>query len=97
MGLNISYLASFFFFFMVLRKISIRWLKKNRLQIYLSSIKIKVAVKLPKKNFFFFFPAFNRLGIERLKCLTCDYQEENLEQFPLHCETYSHFRKGFSF
>ena len=41
--------------------------KTKRLQIYLSSIKTKVAVKFPKKLFFSFFCAENWLGAERVK------------------------------
>ena len=39
--------------------------KKNYLKIFLSSIKSKVAIKFPKKPFF--FSAKNRFGTERVK------------------------------
>ena len=52
---------------MVLRKSSISWLKEATvLKIFLSSIKTEVAIKFTKKFFFFFFPAENRLGTERV-------------------------------
>ena len=65
-GLNISYLARFLIFFIVPWKSSITRLKKL-LTIYLTSIKTKVAIKFPKKNF---FSVENQLGGERVNVST---------------------------
>ena len=51
--INISYLAWFFIFFMVLWKSSMSFLKKKKVSILLSCIKTKVAMKFLKKTFFF--------------------------------------------
>ena len=45
--------------------------KKKQLQISLSSIKTKIAVKFLKKLFFFFFSTEIRLGDERVKIIVC--------------------------
>ena len=63
MGLNIS--SSLIFYFHGSMKNFNRLKKKKKkkeFQIYLSSIKAKVAIKFPKKN----FSAENRLGAERV-------------------------------
>ena len=41
--------------------------KKKLIKIFLSSIKTKVAIKFPKKNFF--FSAENQLGAERVNII----------------------------
>ena len=65
-GRNSSYLAEFSTFFHGSMKKFNQLAKKNRLKIFPSSIKTKVGIKYPRKNFFF-FSVENQLGAERVK------------------------------
>ena len=55
LGRNSSYLADFFLLLLhgSMKKFKISWQKKKLLNIFLSSIKTKIAIKFPKKLFFF--------------------------------------------
>ena len=50
----------------------------------LSSIKSTVGIKFPKKKFFFFISAENRLGAEGMKQISNIYRLKGIYFLPLH-------------